>query len=153
VQEVTGKKPKAVDDFRTLLDDRHLDAVVNATPHHWHALGTILTCQAGKDVYVEKPACHSLWEGRKIVEAARKYNRVVQLGTQNRSSSYGMSARELIKSGKLGDIHLVRVFNSNSSTFPTMTVLKPITTRQGRAKSTFAPWSAASSARVLMGQS
>jgi predicted dehydrogenase len=111
VAEVTGKKPKAVDDFRTLLDDRHLDAVVNATPHHWHALGTILTCQAGKDVYVEKPACHSIWEGRKMVEAARKYNRVVQLGTQNRSSSYGKSARELIKSGKLGDIHLVRVFN------------------------------------------
>jgi predicted dehydrogenase len=111
VAEVTGKKPKAVHDFRTLLDDRHLDAVVNATPHHWHALGTILTCQAGKDVYVEKPACHSIWEGRKMVEAARKYNRVVQLGTQNRSSSYGKSARELIKSGKLGDIHLVRVFN------------------------------------------
>jgi predicted dehydrogenase len=111
VEEVTGKKPKAVGDFRTLLDDRRVDAVVNATPHHWHALATILACQAGKDVYVEKPACHNIWEGRKMVEAARKYNRVVQLGTQNRSSSYGKSARELIQSGKLGDLHLVRVFN------------------------------------------
>jgi predicted dehydrogenase len=111
VEEVAGKRPKAVGDFRTILDDHHVDAVYTATPHHWHGLVTILACQAGKDVYVEKPACHNIWEGQKMVEAARKYNRVVQLGTQNRSSSYGKSARELVQSGKLGDLHLVRVFN------------------------------------------
>ena len=111
VYEITHEQPKAVSDFRTLLDDKRVDAVIVATPHHWHALATIWACRAGKDVYVEKPACHNIWEGGKMVEAARKYNRVVQLGTQNRSSSYAKSARELIRSGKLGDIHLVRVFN------------------------------------------
>src|SRR5207248_630831 len=111
VEKAAGKKPRLVADFRTILDDHQVDAVVYATPHHSHALATILACQAGKDVYVEKPACHNIWEGRKMVEAARKYNRVVQLGTQNRSSSYAKSARELVQSGKLGDLHLVRVFN------------------------------------------
>lgn len=111
VEKVSGKKPKAVGDFRTILDDHRVDAVYTATPHHWHGLVTILACQAGKDVYVEKPACHNIWEGQQMVAAARKYNRVVQLGTQNRSSSYGKSARELVQSGKLGDVHLVRVFN------------------------------------------
>jgi predicted dehydrogenase len=111
VEKVTGKRPKMVSDFRTILDDHSVDGIYTPTPHHWHGLITILACQAGKDVYVEKPACHNIWEGQKMVEAARKYNRVVQLGTQNRSSSYGKSARELIKSGQLGDLHLVRVFN------------------------------------------
>ena len=111
VEKATGKRPKMVSDFRNILDDHRVDAIYTATPHHWHGLVTILGCQAGKDVYVEKPACHNIWEGQKMVEAARKYNRVVQLGTQNRSSSYGKSARELVQSGKLGDVHLVRVFN------------------------------------------
>jgi predicted dehydrogenase len=111
VAKITGKKPEGVTDFRRVLDDKRVDAIYTATPHHWHGLITIAACQAGKDVYVEKPACHNVWEGQKMVEAARKYNRVVQVGTQNRSSSYGKSARELVQSGKLGDIHLVRVFN------------------------------------------
>jgi predicted dehydrogenase len=111
VEDVTGKKPRAVVDFRRLLDDRNVDAVIVATPHHWHALATVLACQAGKDVYVEKPASHNIWEGRKMIEAARKYERVVQVGMQNRSSSYAESARDLVQSGKLGSIHLVRVFN------------------------------------------
>src|SRR2546425_1310173 len=111
VEELTTKRPKSVGDFRRMLDDRQVDAIINATPEHWHGLGTILACQAGKDVYVEKPASHNIWEGRKMVEAARKYKRVVQVGMQNRSAPYGRSAQEHIRAGKLGSIHLVRVFN------------------------------------------
>ena len=111
VEAATGREPKAVEDLRRVLDDRQVDGVVVATPDHWHALATVLACQAGKDVYVEKPATQSVWEGRKAVEAARKYNRVVQVGMQNRSSTYGATAREHVRSGKLGDIHLVRVYN------------------------------------------
>ncbi len=111
VETATGRKPTAVDDLRRVLDDKHVDGVVVATPDHWHALATVMACQAGKDVYVEKPATQNIWEGRKAVEAARKYQRVVQVGMQNRSSSYGVSAREHVQSGKLGDVHLVRVYN------------------------------------------
>ncbi len=73
-------------DIRKALDDKNLDAVSIATPNHWHSLMTIWACQAGKDVYVEKPISHNVFEGRKCVEAARKYNRIVQHGTQSRSS-------------------------------------------------------------------
>jgi len=111
VEQAQGRPPKTVTDFRRILDDPSVDALVVATPDHWHALATVLTCQAGKDVYVEKPASHNVWEGRKMVEAARKYKRVVQLGTQNRSASYVRDAIEYIRSGKLGDVHLVRVLN------------------------------------------
>ena len=111
VEKATGRKPQAVDDLRKVLDDHRVDGVVVATPDHWHALATVMACQAGKDVYVEKPATQNIWEGRKAVEAARKYQRVVQVGMQNRSSSYGASAREHIQSGKLGDVHLVRVYD------------------------------------------
>jgi predicted dehydrogenase len=104
-------KPRCVQDHRRMLDDTELDAIVNATPDHWHALGTIDACRAGKDVYVEKPASHSVWEGRKMVEAARAYDRVVQLGTQCRSAPYCQEAVEFLRGGKLGSIHLVRVFN------------------------------------------
>ena len=74
VEELTTKRPKSVGDFRRMLDDRQVDAIINATPEHWHGLGTILACQAGKDVYVEKPASHNIWEGRKMVEAAGNTN-------------------------------------------------------------------------------
>jgi len=106
-----SKPPKIVQDFRKALDDKSVQAIVAATPDHWHALAAVWGCQAGKDVYVEKPATHSCWEGQKMVEAARKYKRVVQVGTQNRSAKYNMTAREYIQSGKLGKIHLCRVFN------------------------------------------
>jgi predicted dehydrogenase len=112
LEKSTRQKPQTVQDFRKMLDDKELDGVVMATPNHWHALGTIWACQAGKDVYVEKPASHNIWEGRKMVEAARKYQRVVQVGTQNRSAPYCMQAAEYIKAGKLGDVHFVRVMNS-----------------------------------------
>ncbi len=111
VAAVQAKEPKAVQDFRRILEDRSVDAVVNATPDHWHALGTILACQAGKDVYVEKPLSHNVWEGRKMIQAARKYQRVVQVGTQSRSSAYAAEALEYVRSGRLGDLRLVRVFN------------------------------------------
>ncbi len=115
IETAQRKAPKAVQDFRRMLEDRNVDAIINATPDHWHALGTILACQAGKDVYVEKPLSHSLWEGRKMIEAARKYDRVVQLGTQSRSAAYLREAAEWIGAGKLGDIYLVRVFNMMQS--------------------------------------
>ncbi len=111
IMEAQGRNPKVVQDFRKILEDPAVNVLINATPDHWHALGSILACQAGKDVYVEKPLAHSLWEGRKMVEAARKYKRVVQVGTQSRSAPYVKEAREFIKSGKLGDVHLVRVYN------------------------------------------
>ena len=76
----TGR-PQVAGDFRRALDDKSIDAIVVATPDHWHALATIWGCQAGKDVYVEKPVSHSPWEGRKMVEAARRYQRIVQVGT------------------------------------------------------------------------
>lgn len=111
VGESESHPVKVAQDFRRMLEDRSIDAIINATPDHWHALGTILACQAGKHVYVEKPMAYSIWEGRKMVEAARKYNRVVTVGMQSRSAPYVAAARELIRSGKLGEIKLVRVFN------------------------------------------
>jgi predicted dehydrogenase len=97
-------------DLRRVLQDKAVDAVVVATPDHWHALATIWACQAGKHVYVEKPASHNLIEGRRMVEAARKYNRVVQLGTQSRSSASLGRAVQLVRSGKLGKIPFARAW-------------------------------------------
>ncbi len=109
-----GKAPAAVQDFRKALEDKSVTAVIVATPDHWHAPATVWACQAGKDVYVEKPATHSCWEGQKMVEAARKYQRVVQVGTQSRSAEHNRQAREYIASGKLGKVHLCRVFNQKA---------------------------------------
>ncbi|MFB0525516.1 MAG: Gfo/Idh/MocA family protein, partial [Phycisphaerae bacterium] len=111
VEEAQDRRPKLVQDFRKILDDTSVDVLINATPDHWHALGTIMACQAGKDVYVEKPMAHNIWEGRKMVEAARKYKRVVQVGMQSRSADYVKKAKQYLEAGKLGDIYLVRVFN------------------------------------------
>jgi len=106
-----GAMPKYAQDFRKMLDDRSVDAVVIATPPHWHSLATIWCCQAGKDVYCEKPQSHNCWEGRKAVEAARKYRRIVQIGLQNRSAPYNFAAKKYLDEGRLGKVHLVRVFN------------------------------------------
>jgi len=111
VEEAQGNRPKMVQDFRRILEDSDVDALINATPDHWHALGTIMACKAKKDVYVEKPMAHNIWEGRKMVDAARKYSRVVQVGMQSRSAAYMRKAVEYIQSGKLGDVYLIRVFN------------------------------------------
>jgi predicted dehydrogenase len=114
IEEIQKRRPQIAGDFRRALDDPAIDAIVVATPDHWHALATIWGCQAEKDVYVEKPASHSPWEGRKMVEAARRYRRIVQVGTQNRSARYCRTAKEYIASGKLGTIHMVRVINQKS---------------------------------------
>lgn len=98
---------KQYQDYREMLDDDSIDAVILATPNHWHALGTIWACQAGKDVYVEKPASHSIWEGRKMVEAARKYDRIVQVGTQQRSDPAFITLREKIAAKELGEVQWV----------------------------------------------
>jgi len=110
VMEGHDYKPEFLQDFRKMLDDPELDAVIIATSDRWHALATIMACQAGKDVYVEKPLSLSIWDGRKMVEAARKYRRIVQVGTQSRSAPYTDKAAEYIRSGKLGNVHLARVF-------------------------------------------
>jgi len=102
--EGRGEKIAAHTDFRRLLDDKNMDAVVLATPNHWHALQTIWACQAGKDVYVEKPFSYNIWEGRQMVAAARKYQRVVQVGTQRRSSRALLEAFAYLRSGQLGRI-------------------------------------------------
>ncbi len=101
-------KPQRVEDMRRVLDDKDIDAVVIATPEHWHALATVWACMAGKDVYVEKNISLNIPEGRRMIEASQKYNRIIQCGTQNRSGSYSFSARDYIKSGKLGEIVLVK---------------------------------------------
>ncbi|MBM3890678.1 MAG: Gfo/Idh/MocA family oxidoreductase, partial [Verrucomicrobia bacterium] len=103
---------ETVTDFRRLLDRKDVDAVVIATPDHWHALMTVWACQAGKDVYVEKPVSHNIWEGRQMVAAARKYGRIVQSGTQNRSDIGLQAAAEFLRQGGLGRIRLARVFDN-----------------------------------------
>jgi predicted dehydrogenase len=103
------KRPtKAVQDLRTVLDDKTVDVVFIAAPNHWHALAAIWAMQAGKDVYVEKPVSHNVVEGRRMVQAARKLNRICQGGTQNRSSGSWKEAMQYIRDGKLGEVKLAR---------------------------------------------
>src|SRR5438093_351222 len=105
-------RPKLYQDLRKLLEDKDVDAVSIATCNHWHALATVWACQAGKHVYVEKPASHDVWEGRKMVEAARKYDRVVQLGTQSRSAPHYRDMVAYLRAGKLGRVHMAKAWNS-----------------------------------------
>jgi predicted dehydrogenase len=104
VKEKTGKMPKLVKDYREVLADPSIDAIMVATPDHWHAMLTIEGCLAGKDVYVEKPASHNILEGKVAVAAARHKNRMVQMGTQIRSAPFLKEAREFIQSGGLGKV-------------------------------------------------
>lgn len=107
---------RQVRDFRELLADKSIDAVVIATPDHWHALMTIEACKAGKDVYVEKPACVAVNEGQAMIAAARKYGRVVQVGTQQRSGPHYQKAAEMVRNGELGKVSFYRTwynFNAN----------------------------------------
>ncbi len=104
-----GKNPvKTFRDIRKVLDDKDIDAVSIASPNHWHALQTIWACQAGKDVYVEKPASHNVFESRQIVAAARKYNRIVQMGSQSRSSPALQEAVQKMRDGEFGEIYMAR---------------------------------------------
>ena len=109
--DTVKQRPELVTrDFRRVLDRKDIDAVVIGTPDHWHALPTILACQAGKDVYVEKPLSVSIGEGRAMVNAARQNNRVVQMGTQQRSATHYADAVEYVRSGKLGRVRVVRAW-------------------------------------------
>jgi predicted dehydrogenase len=108
IETLGGQKPKTVVDFRKLLDDRDIDAISIAAPDYWHALMTIWACQAGKDVYCEKPLSYNLIEGRKMVQAARKYNRIVQTGTQYRSNRLSQKSIQLLMDGVIGDIYMGR---------------------------------------------
>ncbi len=108
VEKLTGAKPKAYSDMRQVFDDREIEAVTMATPNHWHALGTIWACQAGKDVYVEKPACHNVFEGRKMIEAVTKYKRIVQVGSQGHSIGFRHRAIEQLRAGAIGKIYLAK---------------------------------------------
>jgi predicted dehydrogenase len=108
VESLTGHKPSTETEYRKVLEDKNVDAVSIATPNHWHALQTIWACQAGKDVYVEKPVSHTVEEGRKMVEAARKYNRVVQTGTQSRSKVSTLNAINFMNDGRMGDVYMAK---------------------------------------------
>jgi predicted dehydrogenase len=108
IKDKTGVAPKLVKDIRQVLDDPNVDAITIATPNHWHSLMTIWACQAGKDVYVEKPCSHNIHEGRIAVETARKHNRVVQHGTQSRSSNGWAGAVDFVKSGAAGKLLVSR---------------------------------------------
>ncbi|MCZ6792100.1 MAG: Gfo/Idh/MocA family oxidoreductase [Planctomycetota bacterium] len=108
----SGKAPRVARDFRQIIDDRTIDALVVGTPDHWHAIPTILACQAGKDVYVEKPCSHNIREGTLMVKAARQHDRVVQVGIQSRSSPHHRQAYEYVRSGKLGKVCLVKAWES-----------------------------------------
>ncbi|PYQ52096.1 MAG: gfo/Idh/MocA family oxidoreductase [Acidobacteria bacterium] len=101
-------KPGTVQDLRRVLDDKDVDGIVIAVPNHWHALATIWGLQAGKHVYVEKPASHTVWEGRKMVEASRRYDRVVQVGTMNRSRPLVQEAIKFVRDGGIGDVYMAR---------------------------------------------
>ena len=108
VLDETGVKPLTEWDMRKVFDDKEIDAVSFATPNHWHALGTIWACQTGKHIYVEKPCCHNIFEGRKMIEAARKYNVRVQVGFQNRSINNVMEAIKFMHDGGIGDVYMAR---------------------------------------------
>lgn len=107
-EEKYNKKVNIEEDLRKIYEDKSIDAVSIATPNHWHALAAIWACQAGKDVYVEKPACHNLFEGRKLVEAATKYNRIVQHGVQLRSSVAMQEAIKHLREGLIGKVYMAR---------------------------------------------
>ncbi|MSU25560.1 MAG: twin-arginine translocation signal domain-containing protein [Opitutus sp.] len=108
VAEKSGQTPTTHWDLRTVFDDKAIDAVSIVVPNHWHALATVWACQAGKHVYVEKPASHNIWEGRKMIEAGRKYGRRVQVGLNNRSSQNVREAMAFLHKGGIGEIYLAR---------------------------------------------
>lgn len=116
-REWAGPRARAFGDFRRLLELREIDAVLVATPDHWHAIPAVLACQAGKHVYLEKPLAYSIREGRAIVEAAARARRIVQPGTQHRSAPHFRQAAELVAGGALGQVRFVRVWNY-SNVFP-----------------------------------
>jgi predicted dehydrogenase len=120
VEKTTGRKPKVVQDLRLINDDKSIDTLSVAAPNHWHALATIWGMQAGKHVYVEKPLCHNVAEGRRMIQVADKTKRICQVGTQNRSRGDLAAAAQYIRDGKLGKISLARtiVYGARGSIGP-----------------------------------
>jgi predicted dehydrogenase len=108
VQRLTGKTPKGYDDMRKVFEDKSVQAVSMPVPNHWHALATIWACQAGKDVYIEKPACWNIFEGQQMIAAARKYGRMVQIGSQSRSMAHKVKAMGLLHDGVIGKVYLAK---------------------------------------------
>lgn len=111
--KLQGVKPRGESDFRRLIDDLSIDALVVGTPDYWHAIPTILACQAGKDVYVEKPDSHNIVEGMRMVAAMRKHKRIVQMGSQHRATKRLQSALEFVKSGRLGRVVVAKAWESS----------------------------------------
>ena len=112
-EKLQGKKPRGESDFRKLIDDNSIDALVIGTPDHWHAIPTILACQNKKDVYVEKPDSHNIVEGMRMVAAMKKHGRIVQMGSQHRSTTRFQSAIDFVKSGKLGRCLVAKAWESS----------------------------------------
>ena len=109
VAKQTGAaSPKGYGDMRDVFADKNVDAVSMPLPNHWHALATIWACQAGKDVYIEKPACYNMFEGKQMIAAARKYNRMVQVGSQSRSMPHKIKAMQLLSEGVIGPVHTAK---------------------------------------------
>ncbi|MCG9970963.1 Gfo/Idh/MocA family protein [Christiangramia crocea] len=107
-------KPKLENDIRKVIDDKEVDVLINATPDHWHAPGSVMALKAGKNVYVEKPCSHNMWENEQLVEAARKYNKVVQMGNQQRSSDHTIEIIKEIHNGVIGKPYKAVAFYTNS---------------------------------------
>lgn len=117
IENLGGTRPETYGDYRKMLENKDLDIISIATPGYWHALMEINACQAGKDVYVEKPVSYTIDEGRKMVQAARKYNRIVQAGTQRRANRLAMKAIKMLRDGVIGDVYMGRgtVYRSRPS--------------------------------------
>jgi predicted dehydrogenase len=118
IEKKQGFPPTRVRDMRMVFDDKEVNGVIIATPHHWHGLASIWAMQAGKDVYVEKCVSFTIGEGQKMIEAAMKYERILQCGTQNRSAPYNFKARDYIKSGELGQVVAVEVMELDEGPVP-----------------------------------
>jgi predicted dehydrogenase len=110
ITKLTGKAPKLYKDYRRIIDDKSIDAVIVGTPDHWHCLPTVHACEAGKDVYVEKPLANSIAECEVMLKAARKYNRIVQVGQQQRSGQHWQDAVAMVKSKKLGKLRKIKAW-------------------------------------------
>ena len=108
VLKLTGVTPKGYDDMRKMFADKGVDAVSITTPNHWHALSTVWACQAGKDVYCEKPACYNVHEGERMIETARKTGRMVQIGSQGRSIPHKIKAMQLLRDGAIGKVYMAK---------------------------------------------
>jgi predicted dehydrogenase len=110
LEDLGRKRPDAVKDFRRIIERKDIDIILNCTPDHWHALPTVMAFEAGKDVYVEKPLATTVWEGRVMRDAARRYGRIAQMGTQWRSGTHWSEAVDMVRSGKIGKVRQVRCF-------------------------------------------